>query len=398
MGMIPSIPSNPNQTGYRISLCRSIDARAEREWIPFSMDAGELWMDPHYLRALETSLGGECKFWNLVVHHGSKPVAAAFVSLYAIDSLLFVQGRMKGVIQWARRFLPNFLKFNVLFCGSPVSNGEDHLRFAPTADKNQVLPMLDKAMVKLARSQKTQLIVFKEFDEDEARALNPLTHLGYLRVDSLPMNYVPSHYRDFDHLCSAMRSRYRKQIQRSRRNFAKAGLRVEHVQDAEVIQRLYTDEVHRLYLAVLERAEVKLECLPADFFRALARQFPRDIAFTFVYQKERIVGFVCGLFHGNRYSNLFCGVDYQVNEESSLYFNLMYHDADYALRKGVQSLHVGQTADDFKSRMGCYTKPRYFFVKGNNGFMQWLLRTGAPTFFPPVPPPPKHNIFGSGKI
>jgi Peptidogalycan biosysnthesis/recognition len=395
MSLIPPRPVLPNGTCYRLSLCRSIERRAARDWLPFRANDGDLWMDPRYVQAVETSLGSGSQFWNLVMHHGGQPVAAAFISLYAIDSLLFVQGRTKEIIQWSRRLWPDCLKFNVLFCGSPVSTGENHLRFSANGNRPAALQCLDRALVRLARANHTQVIALKEFDAEEAASMQALESLGYLRVESLPMNYLPTKYRDFDDLCAAMRSRYRNQIQRSRKKFAKAGLRVEHVQDGPTIERLFTDEVHRLYLAVLERAEVKLECLPAEFFRTLARQFPRDIHFTFAYRNERIVGFVCGLFHGEHYFNLFCGVDYAVNDESDLYFNLMFHDADYALRHGVKSLHVGQTADDFKSRMGCYTKPRYFYVKGTNRLMHWLLRTGESMLFPPVPPPPQHNIFAA---
>ena len=36
--------------------------------------------------------------------------------------------------------------------------------------------------------------------------------------------------------------------------------------------------------------------------------------------------------------------------------------------------HVGQTADDFKSRMGCHTRPRYFYVKVRDRVGTALLR------------------------
>jgi predicted N-acyltransferase len=156
---------------------------------------------------------------------------------------------------------------------------------------------------------------------------------------------------------------------------------------------LFTEDVYRLYLAVLDRAEVKLECLPAEFFRELTRQFPEESAFTLGYQGERIVAFVCGLFHGDEYANLFCGLDYGLNEGADLYFNLMFHDVDFALRSGVRSLHVGQTADEFKSRMGCYTRPRFFYVKVRDPLGASLLRAARRWLFPPVRPAPERNLF-----
>jgi predicted N-acyltransferase len=207
------------------------------------------------------------------------------------------------------------------------------------------------------------------------------------------MNYFPTRFRDFDHFLASVRGRYRNQIKRSQKKFTQSGLRVVHARGAEHLDALFTEDTYRLYLSVLEQAEVKLECLPAEFFRELARQFPEETAFTFIYQGERIVAFVCGVFHGDEYLNLFCGLDYGLNEEADLYFNLMFHDVDFALRSGVRSLHVGQTADEFKSRMGCHTRPRYFYVKVRAPLGASLLRAARPWLFPPVLPAPERNLF-----
>jgi predicted N-acyltransferase len=296
-------------------------------------------------------------------------------------------------VQWPRQRFPRFLEVKVLFCGCPVSTGQSHLRFAPGSDHRAVLRLLDRLMIRVARTEGTPFLVFKEFDKEELGRTDELTALGYVRADSLPMNYFPTRFRDFDHFLASVRSRYRTQIKRSQTKFKQSGLRVVHARSAEHLDRLYTDDVHQLYLAVLERAEVKLECLPAEFFRELARRFPEEIAFTFIYRGERVVAFVCGLFHGDEYLNLFCGLDYGLNEEADLYFNLMYHDLDFALRQRVRSLHVGQTADEFKSRVGCYTRPRYFYVKVRDRLGTALLRAARPWLFPPVLPSPERNLF-----
>ena len=57
----------------------------------------------------------------------------------------------------------------------------------------------------------------------------------------------------------------------------------------------YTDEVHRLYLAVNERAEVEFEILPAAFFRQLAMRCGDSVRLTAVFQGPRIVAFSWGL-------------------------------------------------------------------------------------------------------
>jgi predicted N-acyltransferase len=375
---------------------QSIAERDPAEWAALAGTPGDFAMDTRFLATVEHAFRREARFWNVMLQTpDGTPAAAAFVSLYPIDAALFLQGRARRFVEQVRRLVPSFFKYRVLFCGCPVSTGASHVRLAPGADPLAVFRVLDAGLDRLARQRRARLIVFKEFDETEAPAADALTRLGYLRADSLPMNYLPPHFGSFDELCAAMRSRYRNNIRHSRKKFVRAGLRVEHVRDTAVVERLYTDEVHRLYLAVLERAEVKLERLPAEFFRGLARRFPGDAAFNFLFRDQRVVGFTSGLFHGGHYANLFCGVDYAVNDEADLYFNLMFHDADYALRAGAKSIHVGQTADDFKSRMGCFARPRCFYVRGRGNLLPRILRAAAPRLFPPVPLPPPRNLFSA---
>lgn len=390
----PGLGSSTGQDPYSISLARSIDERDEDEWHIACGGHADAVMDPRFLRAVERSMGADTRFWNVVFRDAAgAPVGAAALSLYTIDGLLLAPLTWKKTGTRLRRLWPNFLKVPVLLCGSPVSTGQSHLRIAPRADPVPLLRQLDRLMVRLALRQRTPFVVFKEFGPSEVVRTDALLELGYLRADSPAMNYFPVRYRDFDHFCASIRSRYRRHIMRSRKKFQSSGLRVEHLRGNEGFDKLYTEEVHLLYLAVLSRAGITFECLPAQFFRELAVQFTEDAAFTVVFQGERIVAFVCGIFNQDAYFNFFCGFDYHLNEATDLYFNLLYEDLDYALRQKVHSIHVGQTANEFKSRVGCYLEPRFFYVKSRNPALQFLVRAGSRYLFPPAPPITERNLF-----
>ena len=390
----PALDSSRGQGPYSISLARSIDELDADEWLAACGGRADAVMDPRFLRAVENSMGAEARFYNVVVRDAAgMPAAAAFLSLYSIDGILLAPERWKKAVARLRWMWPSFLKVPVLFCGCPVSTGQSHLRIRPGADSHAVLRQLDRLLVRMARTERIQFIVFKEFGPEQAAQTDSLPALGYVRADSLPMNGFPARFRDFDHVCASFRSRYRNQLLRSRKKFERSGLRVVHLRGSMGVDALYTEDVHRLYLAVLNRAEVKLECLPAEFFRELARQFLDAAAFTLIYQDERVVAFMCGVFHQDTYLNLFCGFDYELNDGTDLYFNLMYEDLDYALRQRVQSIHVGQTANDFKSRMGCFLEPRCFYVKAQLSALQPLLRAGGAHLFPPASPLPERNLF-----
>lgn len=351
-------------------------------------------MDPRFLRAVEQSMAADARFWNVLCRDAAGvPIGAAALCLYTIDGLLLASPCWKKWAARLRRLWPDLLKVPVLLCGTPVSTGGSHLRMTPGADPRLLLRQLDRLMVRLARTQGTPFLVFKDFAPQEVLSTDALLEFGYLRADSLAMNYFPARYRDFDHFCAAIRSRYRRQHLRSRKKFQRAGLRVEHIRGNDAFDKLYTDGVHGLYLAVVHRADIIFECLPAQFFRALARQFAEDAAFTLICQKEKVVAFACGVFDQDNYLNFFCGFDYQINEKAELYFNLMYEELDYALRQNARSIRIGQTADEVKSRMGCYLEPRFFYVKSRDAVLQFLMRAGSPYLFPPAPPHTGRNLF-----
>ena len=87
------------------------------------------------------------------------------------------------------------------------------------------------------------------------------------------------------------------------------------------------------------------------------------------------------------------GYELTLNADADLYFNVMLENLDFALRRGVRSIHVGQTANEFKSRVGCYADPRHFYVKARNPVDHLVLRLLHPYLFPAPPEPPHRNVF-----
>lgn len=197
------------------------------------------------------------------------------------------------------------------------------------------------------------------------------------------MNCLDVHYRDFDDFCRSRSGGARHNLRRSIRKFDEAGLRVVQISGGEGADKLYTNDVHRLYESVWDRANSRLEKLPAEFFRQLARNLGEQVVFSFAYLRDRIVGFGCSLRAGPNFHMLFVGLDYDVNRQSELYFNLCYKELDFAMRHGTQTIFMGQTADVFKSRLRCCHQSLCFFVKlrGRIGF---ILRWFASLFFPPL--------------
>lgn len=379
--------------GYTFRVYDSIQKAPQEDWLSLRSGDGDLYMDPRFLRVVEESFEEPVRFWSVLIHdEQGRPAGSASLSLFPLDAALLCPPQPRRVLQAIRRVWRGCLHFPLLFCGLPVSAGQNHLRMAAGADRTEVLRQLDAALMQVAAEVPCVAVVCKEFTDAEQTEMDTLEMLGYVRGPSLPMNSFPARFESFDAFCAALRSHYRYKIHRSQRKFSGAGFRFEHFCGAAAVPH-YTDEVHRLYLAVWERAEVKVELLPAKFFRLLAQRCGEAVRFNAVYQGAQIVAFSWGLFLGDSYQNLFVGIDYSLNVEYDLYFNLMAHDLEHALGLGARDIQMGQTTDTFKSRLGCVSDARHVYAKGARWYSARPLRLTHRLLMPPPPTAPVRGLF-----
>lgn len=379
---------------YRATVYPAVAEVPPQDWDALCTDPADPFMDRRLLAAIEHSMSGDGKFFYVIVRHADgRTMGIAALCVYRIDGTVLAGPRVKRYTEVVRRWWPNYARLKILFCGLPVSAGQKHLRFHPEADAARVIDALDDVMRRLARQERVWFVVAKEFEKEDLPRLEGLVRRGYVLADSLPMNHFEPRFSDLDDYCRALRSHYRYKIRKSLRKFDNAGLRVETLWDPQEILAIYTDELHRLYYAVVDRAENKLEILPAEFFRQLVVQLPGEVSLSLIREQERIVAFGWGLTRGGAYRSLFIGVDYSLNAETDLYFNTMLRGIDGALRKGVSDIFVGQAADDFKARIGCYQRPRYLYLKSPSPVFQSIFRRIARLIFPHPPAPPQHELF-----
>jgi hypothetical protein len=386
--------SQKRQSVVTYRICDSLDTCLEEWNRVWSTSGGDVFMHPRWLRALEAAMAGISRFrYILFYDNATEPVACAVLTTFHMDLAVIAGERAMRMINLLRRIFPSLLRVTVLFCGLPLSVGEKSLLIAPHANANDVILSLDNIVGQVAVTEKAQVVAYKEFGDEDLAQLDILVGRGYRRGESLVMHHFPPRFRDFAEYTDSLRAFYRKSVLRSRRKFTHAGLRMVRYRDPESIQRVYTPEVHRLYEAVFEKAKNKLEHLPLEFFGELARQFPGEISLTALYHQDRIVAFSWALCSCRIYHFLYCGLDYTVNREFDLYFNVMYADLDHGFKEDVADIRLGQTADTFKAQLGCEQQPLYFYIKGVGRRWDLCIKVGFSLLFPNRPLPPSYNVF-----
>jgi len=329
--------------GYRFEVCHSIQDINVEDWNQLKHREHDMFMDTRFIQAVENAMGEECQFRYVIVYdEQSRPVASTCLSSvfswYQLDSGIHQSKFRKRAINFLNKAVPWFLYGPIVVCGLPVSGVETQLRLTFDARREEVMQILNEALEQFAKEVKANSISFKDFNEEEALNLESLAELGYRRADIAPMNHTQARHADLAEFMQSIRGKDRAQIRRLQRKFDKAGLRVEFLTGKEGADKLYTEDVHKLYEATFERATQRLEKLPFQLMPEIARQLPEDAFFMYIYQEERIVAFCVSILDGETYHGLYAGIDEELNSTCDLYFNMFYHLVDHGLQQGVSKL------------------------------------------------------------
>ena len=376
------------------SIHESIGQCRTDEWDELARSSGSgILMSRGFAAAVEEAFGDQARFEHAVVYGQGKAMACASFCAFPVNINMLADGSARRVTEILSRHVPSMLRKKVVFCGLPVSVGTKQLAIAPEARHEDALRTLNEIAVSLARRERTAYIVFKEFPPEDCARMDFLQELGYRRFSSPAMNTFDRRFADLDAYVDALRSRYRQCVRKSLDKSRTAVLRYERLTDTDAILRLYTPSLHRLYEAVALSSTNRLELLPHSFFPSLARHLPGRVGLTLVYADDRIAAFNWNLFHDGIYHFLFAGLDYDLNPSLDLYFNLMYAEMDQAFRAGTETLVIGQTADDFKSRLGCTQERRFFYVAPVGLVPKMILKAAGGLLLPEPPPAPINHVF-----
>src|ERR1700722_1829271 len=252
MTMVLSRGPSTTRLAYTVSVYDTIRDVDPYEWNRLRDPHADPCMHPGFVAAVENSFGDICRFRQILIRdeHGH-PVAAACLCFFPVDAAVLSNGFARKIANVINGVAPVLLRVPLLLVGLPISCGASHLRFAPDADREAALRVIDEQARQFARETKAKCIVFKEFEDHECHELESLDALGYRRADSLPMNCAPAKFGSFDEYLANIPSAKRRTIRKSREKFAKFGFKVVHLRGGEGADRLYSDDVHRMYDGVL---------------------------------------------------------------------------------------------------------------------------------------------------
>ncbi|MFC1671790.1 GNAT family N-acetyltransferase [Planctomycetota bacterium] len=365
----------------------SIADLEKQEWDEI-VETNRLICTHAYIEAIERSRINDCRFFYPVVYDEGR--IAAHATVYSIRTELdtFARGVLKKSVEAVRRVWEGFLVLRSLECGSPVALGNT-MSFARGVDRAKVFTLIREAVERLAGELGLRVILFRDFYDDETGFYDHLTEFGYRRVRNLPGTRIEIRWKSFEEYLGSMRSHYRRKAEKQLALFSGSGLSVEVVRDFS----RYADDLERLWVCAYERAtEYRRERLTAGFFANVDAVLGEQSAVLLLKKDDRPVGFSLLLLDERTLIPLFCGLDYQYNEQYGVYFNLLHRVVQFGIEEGMSDIDFGITTIEPKKQLGAEVVTLNMYMKHRNPLFNRIV----PAAFDMLTPkygPESRNVF-----
>ncbi len=345
-----------------------------------------------FLQALEASGVEDARYQYLMFYKNQKLAASAVLTVFDISlDLLVPKHKLLSAIKGV---FPDFFKVKICFCGTPVSIGQRNLIVSDKTSYEEILPILDQKIKDFARLNRCKTIIFKEFYETEALVMGKtMSNLGYFSGYTLPYLKLPLRWNSFEAYQGAMRSNYRRQLQKSWNKISTADSRNSDKPHIEVSTTANYDykQFYRLYESVMSRAAVKLETLNLDFFKHFFEKMQHDTHLISLTHDNQKLATHLMVAHGNELTFVWAGKPDPTSKFDD-YFNLMAAMTDYAIKNKFKVLNFGQVAFYTKQRLGGEPFQLCLFFKSTSWFWHQFIKLLKNELFPRIELKPK-NVF-----
>lgn len=277
----------------------------------------------------------------------------ALASFYSIttDIAIFAPDKLRLLLLKIRRIFPNFLKFKMLECGTPITINRPFV--ARDAHANgEIIATLHQTLLGIARDQGHFLIVLRDFEPESDSLLPFFKKFSYHFVDSLPNTYMQILWSTPDEYVSSMKSYYRSKLLKHLRINREQGIRHELREDFADLANVLCDQ----WQVVHQNAdEYQREILTPEFYREFSSRLGSSSRALLFYREQDLVGHALLLMDGDMLRWLYFGRNEAVND--SLYIYVGYTVVETAILLGAKRLELGLTTYSIKKDLGAYMSP-----------------------------------------
>jgi predicted N-acyltransferase len=331
-----------------------------------------------YLLAVEEA-GIEGFTWRYVtiVENGLTIAAMpAFVTDYRLETTL-EEGRLRRLIQLARRYFPSLLILKLACLGSPCTEtGMPGFHpSVPPERKSDLMTQILTGIERYADSLGCSLRGAKDVPQNCALAFERVFEAqGFAALPGLPTAWLDVDFASTESYLERLSAATRKDMRRKMKAFDR--IRIETRTDfAELLPR-----VMALYNDTRNRSEWQFEALTAEYFAGILKHMPEKSFCTLYYAGEKLLA--ANLLVHDDYTlidKFFC-MDGEEGRNYNLYFLSWFTNLRYCLTHRLGRYQSGQAYYENKLRLGSRLTANTMYFKHRNRGIQWLLRMMSPLF------------------
>ena len=291
--------------------------------------------------------------YNYVLFYDDKNNPVALTSFYTIttDIAIFAPKKLRLALQHVRSVFPDFLKFKMLECGTPITLNQAFVVSDQTSSKN-VIKSLIELLFSTAKDQGHFLIVIRDF-EPKTHSLEPLfKKAGFHFVDSLPTTYMDILWGSSDDYLSSMKSYYRSKLLKHLQINQKQGTRHELREDFDELAEILC---HQWQVVHSHASEYQREILTPEFYREFSLKLGAHSKVLLFYRDDELVGHALLLMDNDLLRWLYFGR--KAADNDSLYIYVAHKVVETAILLGAKRLEFGLTTYPIKKDLGAYMSP-----------------------------------------
>jgi len=358
----------------RTKIYNHTDAIPRMDWNSVNHN---LFLSIPYLKALEDTLSKNMDFRYIIFYSKKSPVALAVTQLINFNpTLLNIQEFPCKINTALKKILFKNLDVKVLVCGNLFSCGEHGFVYDTT--KLEARSAFENLSIALRKIRKTEssarpsFILLKEFWPASFSSSDYIKNYDFkeFEVDVNMVVDINKQWGSFQDYLDSMRTKFRT---RAKKVFQKSqNIKVQDFNHDDILN--YKNDINRLYLSVIEKADFKIGKLNASTFRSIKQSLDNRFVFKGYFLDKKLVGFTTAFILEGAVDANHIGIDYDYNTSHAIYQKMLYDYVALSIELKTKELRLGRTAEIIKSCVGAKPTEMKLYVRHGNSISNRILK------------------------
>ncbi|MBI4708097.1 MAG: GNAT family N-acetyltransferase [Candidatus Omnitrophica bacterium] len=323
-----------------------------------------------YHKTLEDSNLKEFSLRYLLARNNGTLVAIIpfFISDFSFTTL--IQGKLQKLIFAIQKVFPRFLRFKLLFAGSPTGE-ELYVGIDKNENLENILNGATHILKLIGKKEKTAATLFFNLSEKHKDITRYLNKQSFTGMKSFPNTVLEISAASLDDYINQLGKSTRKSLRKKLRDTQNSTqLRTQVTEDISAVK----DRIYELYLNNLTDSEVSFEILTPEFFTNVAKYMPGIAKYFLTWDNGNIIAFNLLFIKGDTAIDKFIGFDKELSHKYNLYYATFSHNLDYCIKNKIKFYQLGVTDYEPKTRLGAQIIPLYVYTKFMNPLLNFVAK------------------------